>query len=80
MSPNAAQVLAAKGAKLRTHSMSIDRTDNEGFIARHELRDKDGNPPTDGQRSTKVYGIKDHADLAAHIAKHLGPPEPEDEA
>jgi hypothetical protein len=58
--------------------MSIDRTDNNGYIARHELRDDEGNPPTDGQRSSKVYGLQSHEELAAHVAKHMGPPPPEE--
>jgi hypothetical protein len=69
-------MLGAHGKKLRTHSMQIDRTDNKGFIATHQLRDRDGNPPSDGQRSQKVYGIPTHEELAAHVIKHLGPPQP----
>ena len=68
-------MLGSKGKKLRTHSMNIDRTDNRGYIATHELRDEDGNPPTDGQRSRKVYGLRDHKELAAHVTKHMGPTE-----
>jgi hypothetical protein len=59
--------------------MSIDRTDNEGFIARHELRDKDGNPPTDGQRSSRVYHMNNADELREHVGKHFAPPEPEAE-
>ena len=69
-------MLGAKGKRLRTHTMNISRTDNKGYIATHELRDRDGNPPMDGQRSQKVYGLKDHNELAAHVAKHMGPPPP----
>lgn len=69
-------MLGAKGKKLRTHTMNIARTDNKGYIATHELRDRDGNPPMDGQRSQKVYGIKDHEELGAHVMKHMGPPAP----
>lgn len=79
----AAKMLGAKGKKLHTHSMNVARTDNKGFIATHELRDRNGNPPTDGQRSQKIYSLKNHAELAAHVAKHLGdaPEEsPEEEA
>ena len=71
-------MLGAKGKRLRTHTMNISRTDNKGYIATHELRDPDGNPPSDGQRSQKVYGIANHQDLAAHVLKHMGPPEPEE--
>ena len=75
-------MLGSKGKKLRTDEMNIKRTDNSGYIATHELRDRDGNPPMDGQRSRKVYGIANHKDLAAHVTKHMGPPEesPEEEA
>jgi hypothetical protein len=56
--------------------MQIERTDNKSYIATHQLRDKDGNAPTDGQRSQKVYGIPSHQELAAHVLKHMGPPTP----
>lgn len=69
-------MLGAKGKKLRTHSMQIDRTDNKGYIATHQMRDRDGNAPMDGQRSQKVYGLRDHEELAKHVAKHMGPPPP----
>ena len=80
MSPNAAQVLAEKGAKLRTHAMSIDRTDNNGYVVSHELRDKEGNMPTDGQRSSKRYHMNNAEELKEHVGKHMGPPSPEEEA
>jgi hypothetical protein len=58
--------------------MSIDRTDNNGYIAHHELRDENGNPPTDGQRSSKLYHMNNAEELRDHVHKHMGPPEPEE--
>lgn len=60
--------------------MNIDRTDNDGYIVSHELRDKNGNPPTDGQRSSKRYHMNSAEELREHVGKHMAPPSPEEEA
>lgn len=75
----AAEVLGRKGAKLHTHGMHLRRTQN-GYIARHELRDKNGNPPNDGQSPEAEYNIANPAELAAHVQQHMAPPNDEEEA
>ena len=78
---SAARVLASKGKKLHAHEMSLSRTDNGSYIARHELRDRHGNPPVDGQRSSRVYGLNNTDELAKHVLEHMGtPPDEEDDA
>lgn len=81
MSPadSAAKVLAAKGKKLHTHGMQLRRTQN-GYIAKHELRDSKGNPPQDGQSAEAEYNVANPAELAAHVSQHMGPVEPDEEA
>jgi hypothetical protein len=54
--------------------MHIRRTANGGYIARHDLRDKEGNPPNDGQRPDAEYGLSNPEELAAHVAEHMGAP------
>ena len=72
-------MLASKGAKLRTHEMHVRRTDNGGYIARHELRDRHGRPPADGQRSEAEYALSNPEELARHVADHMGAPAEEEE-
>jgi hypothetical protein len=69
----AAKVLGAKGKKLRPHEIHIRRTAEKGkFIAKHVLRDKDGNPPMDGQRSEAEYSLSSPQELMAHMQGHMG--------
>ena len=74
---SAAKVLSAKGKKLHAEGMHLRRTKN-GYIAKHELRDSKGNPPTDGQSGEAEYNIGNPAELAAHVAQHMGPVEPDE--
>jgi hypothetical protein len=74
---SAAKVLGSKGKKLHAHGMHIRRTEN-GYVAKHELRDAKGHPPTDGQSSEAEYNIANPAELAAHVQQHMGPVEPDD--
>jgi hypothetical protein len=74
----AAKVLGSKGKKLRAHEIHVRRTAEKGkFIARHELRDKDGKPPTDGQRSEAEYSLSSPQELMAHMQQHMGEQEPD---
>lgn len=75
----ASKILGGKGKKLRTHEIHLRRTKNNGYIARHELRDKNGNPPQDGQRGEAEYALPDKAAMLAHMAQHLGDEQPDDE-
>lgn len=69
----AAKVLGAKGKKLRAHEIHVRRTAEKGkFIARHDLRDKDGNPPMDGQRGEAEYPLTSPQELIAHMQQHMG--------
>ena len=76
---SAAKVLAAKGAKLHAHGMHIRRTKN-GYIAKHELADSNGNPPTDGQSASAEYNISNPAELAQHVQEHMAPQQDEEDA
>jgi hypothetical protein len=75
---SAAKVLSSKGQKLHTHGMHIRRTKN-GYIAKHELRDSKGNPPQDGQSGDAEYNVANPAELAQHVAQHMGPVEPDEQ-
>jgi hypothetical protein len=75
----AAKVLGGKGKKLHTHEIHIRRTAEKGkFIANHDLRDKNGNPPQDGQRSSAEYPLSSPQELMAHVQQHMGQ-EPDDD-
>jgi hypothetical protein len=74
---SAAKVLSSKGKKLHTHSMNIRRTEN-GYVAKHELRDSKGQPPSDGQSGDAEYNVANPAELAQHVQQHMGPVEPDD--
>ena len=70
---SAAKILGAKGANLKPHEIHVRRTAEKGkFIAKHILRDKNGQPPHDGQRSEAEYALNSPQDLMAHMQQHLG--------
>jgi hypothetical protein len=58
------------GKKLKTHEIHLRRTEN-GYVAKHILRDHNGNPPDDGQRGEKEYNFDSLANLASHFAEHM---------
>lgn len=68
----ARKVLGGAGAKLHSHEVHLRRTDNKGYIAHHQLRDKHGNPPSDGQRSEAEYALPDKAAMLAHLEQTMG--------
>jgi hypothetical protein len=70
-SPQLKQILGGKGKKLHTHEMSIRHADNGGYITKHEFRDKNHNPPADGQRSSAEMQHPDMAALQAAVAQHM---------
>ena len=79
LTESAKKILASKGAKLRTHEVHVRRTKNKGYIARHDLRDAHGNPPSDGQRSEAEYALPDKEAMLAHMAEHMDTePDPND--
>jgi hypothetical protein len=51
--------------------MSIRHADNGGYITRHEMRDKQGNPPVDGQRGSLEMQHPDMAALQAAVQQHM---------
>jgi hypothetical protein len=78
----AAKILGAKGKQLHPHEIHVRRTAEKGkFIARHDLRDKNGNPPQDGQRADAEYPLSSPQELMAHMQQHMGqePDEQDDE-
>jgi hypothetical protein len=68
----AKSILGGKGKQLHTHEIHLRRTRNKGYIARHELRDKAGNPPQDGQRGEAEYSLADKKAMLAHLEQHMG--------
>jgi hypothetical protein len=68
---SAAKVLSSKGEKLHTHEMHIRRSDNKGFIAKHDLANKHGAPPSDGQKSSKEYTHSNMKELLANVQQHM---------
>lgn len=61
------KMLGGRGAKLHTHEMHIHGTDNGKYVVKHDLRDKNGNPPTDGQRASAEHSLNTPEELAAHV-------------
>jgi hypothetical protein len=75
---SAAKVLSSKGKKLHAHGMHLRRSEN-GYIAKHELRDSKGQPPQDGQSAEKEYNVGPNpAELGKHVEQHMGPIEPDE--
>lgn len=66
------KILGGKGKPLHTHEIHLRRTKNKGYIAKHDLRDKDGNAPTDGQRGEAEYALANKAAMLAHVDQHMG--------
>lgn len=75
---DARKILSSKGAKLKAHEIHLRRTANKGYVAKHLMRDQDGNPPTDGQSPEQEYHANNLAELQAHLGQHFGPPEEDD--
>jgi hypothetical protein len=78
----AASILGGKGKALQTHEMHIRPTANKGFIVKHDLRDKEGRHPVDGQRDSAEYHMNNPAELAKHVsavAPTMGGPNPNPE-
>jgi hypothetical protein len=76
---SAAKVLSSKGEKLHTHEMHIRRSDNKGFIAKHDLANKHGAPPSDGQKSSKEYTHSNMKELLANVEQHMQQPDEQGE-
>jgi hypothetical protein len=75
---SAAKVLSSKGQKLHTDGMDIRRSANKGYITKHNLTDKNGNPPSDGQKPTKEYTHANMKELLAHVEQHMAQPQDQD--
>ena len=72
MPDSAAKILGSKGKKLRAHEIHVRRTAEKGkFIAKHVLRDNNGNLPMDGQRGEAEYSLTTPQELIAHMQKHM---------
>ena len=74
----AKQVLGHRGAKLHTHTVHLERTANKGYIATHQMRDRKGRPPADGQDSERKFALANQAAMLAHLQQHMGDIEPDD--
>lgn len=76
---DAHKILGSKGKKLHAHEVRIRRTAEKGkYIAVHQLRDKQGNMPEDGQRGEMEYPLSSPEEMLAHMQQHMAS-EPEDE-
>jgi hypothetical protein len=74
------KILGGKGKQLRTHEVHVRRaSDRKGYIAKHDLRDKNGNMPMDGQRADAEYPLMDKAAMLAHMEQHMGDEPDEDD-
>jgi len=72
-SPDVKKILGGKGKKLKAHEIHVRRTAEKGkFIAKHLLRDKEGNHPSDGQRGEAEYSLSSPEEMIAHLQQHLG--------
>jgi hypothetical protein len=71
----ARRLLGEEGAELHTHEVHIRRAHNKGFIARHDMRDREGHPPTDGQASEREYVLANKAAMLAHLDQHMSDPD-----
>jgi hypothetical protein len=77
----AKKILGNAGKKLYTHEVHIRRTAEKGkYIIRHDLRDRNNNPPTDGQRGDKEYAVSNAQELMDHLSHHMGDIPDEDDA
>jgi hypothetical protein len=75
---NVQKILGGKGKKLTAHEIHVRRTAEKGkFIARHILKDKDGNSPMDGQRGEAEYALNNPQELLDHMQQHMGDQEPD---
>ena len=73
------KILGGKGKKLHAHEIAVRRTAEKGkYIARHTLRDKEGNHPVDGQRGEAEYPLSSPEEMMAHLQTHMGS-EPQDD-
>lgn len=72
------KALGGHGKKLHTHEMTLRRLEKGRVLATHHLTDKNGNPPSDGQRSMKEYALNQE-DVGDHVNEHMGPPQSDDD-
>ena len=60
-------------AKLRTHEkFTFGERRIRATLPSTNLRDKNGNPPADGQRGEAEYALPDKAAMMAHLEQHMG--------
>jgi hypothetical protein len=52
--------------------MHLRRTDNKQYVATHDLRDKHGNAPADGQKATMENSHGTLEELLAAVKQHMG--------
>jgi hypothetical protein len=78
---DAKSVLGSKGAKLHPVEMHLRHTDNKGYISKTDLRDKNGHPPTDGQKDHAEHAHSNIKELLAHVEQTMSqqPPTGDDE-
>jgi len=70
---NVDKILGGNGKKLHAHEIRIRRTAEKGkYIAVHQLRDKHGNMPNDGQRAEAEYPLSSPEEMIAHLQQHMG--------
>jgi hypothetical protein len=74
---DAKDVLGSRGEKLHTHEMHIRRIADGKFLVTHDLRNKRGMPPMDGQHDRREHSVDNVKALAEHVAANA-PEEGED--
>ena len=74
-------ILGGHGAELRPHEVHIRHTAEKGkYIAKHILRDKQGNSPSDGQRGEAEFALGSPEEMLAHLHQHMvAEPDQDDE-
>jgi hypothetical protein len=70
---SAKDVLSRHGQKLHIHESHIRKIADGKFLVTHDLRDKHGRPPMDGQRDRREHSVDNVKGLAEHVAAN--PPE-----
>jgi hypothetical protein len=76
----AKEALSSRGAKLHTHEMHIRRIADGKYLVTHDLRDKHGRPPMDGQSDRREHSVDNAKALGAHVEANAPEESPQEEA
>jgi hypothetical protein len=76
----AARALGSRGQRLHVHETHIRRIADGKFLVTHDLRDRHGNPPMDGQSNRREHSVDNAKELAAHVEANAPEESPQEEA